>query len=954
MFSIDGNKLDGRGMSIDPFYLVNGTRLPITADVPVGATGRLEIPNDLLVLGENVVEVVPGQNLVECGYNVDDYIVLDPTLEVAGGSADGSTNLARYPVGDGTCGSNPNKHPTLLLNFVIASDSDPAGVRATVDTTLVPDGAHTVAATSADGTTEHTVTVDNTAPDLVLSTPSAGSEVSAPVTVDAVLRDATGVVDSATALTVDGAPIARGAVLDPASLAPGDHVLGVSALDTLGNAVVHEVSFTTALVTATLGEQLPADGATEVGESVALSVTVGGDGGPVEVTFAEAAEFGPDEVVTGETLAVDLASFTQAGDGPATAIAPDVQTGAEPSATVPYQRFSVPVEGDATDLRIRWSGEIDPGRIVTLLVWNTATGTWDQVGASRGVADALTHLSGPIAADHLLDDEVHALVYGTDPFDEPTDDAPDGAFMDPEDYDFSLAWTTDTQFLAQGATTATDPAVQQLWEAGYRDQIDWIIENADERKIAYVAHTGDVNQNWHGNPNYEQAVREYEFTSAMQAILDDSGIPNGVLAGNHDNLVGAETGPDSLFNTYFGPERYEATSAAWENASYGGPWRPDDNLNHYDLFTAGGVDFVVVQLSYGVDAEEIAWANEVLASYADRNAIVLTHAYLGTGANADGTAAGYSVDGQAVFSGIIEPNSNVVLAFGGHVHGIGTNVLARVGEQSGGVVEMLADYQAYQVPAELLGVPGQGDQNGGETFRGIGGFLRLLQFDVAEGLMTVDTYSPFLDNHGASEFHPDGRFNEAADEFTVPVDLATRLTRVNTESIAVLATGGEPIGAATVAPGETATVAWSGLTPDTTYSWYAIARPTSGPEVTTFAVTAAPGDAATVSPLQTFTTAALVVPPGDGGDDGGDGGGSDGGDGSAGGGSGGGDGGGSVDPGGSGSSSGPGTTDAGPTGVGTRGGALASTGADVAIVGLVAAGLLVAGLALVVVRRRRA
>src|SRR5699024_3366252 len=80
-------------------------------------------------------------------------------------------------------------------------------------------------------------------------------------------------------------------------------------------------------------------------------------------------------------------------------------------------------------------------------------------------------------------------------------------------------------------------------------------------------------------------------------------------------------------NDYFGPERYEALeqTAGWQaaQASYT-PWRADDNENHYDLFTAVGLDFIAVHLGFDVTQEELDWASDVLDEYSDRHAMVMT------------------------------------------------------------------------------------------------------------------------------------------------------------------------------------------------------------------------------------------------------------------------------------------------------------------------------------------
>src|SRR5690606_14661805 len=120
--------------------------------------------------------------------------------------------------------------------------------------------------------------------------------------------------------------------------------------------------------------------------------------------------------------------------------------------------------------------------------------------------------------------------------------------------------------------------------------------------IAYVAHTGDVIENWNTNDtDREVAVQEYEFASQTQEILEETGVVHSVLPGNHDNRGGNDVTTDSLFNQYFGPERYEALAEqdSWKaaGAEYH-PWKEGDNENSYTLFSAAGRDFITVSLGY--------------------------------------------------------------------------------------------------------------------------------------------------------------------------------------------------------------------------------------------------------------------------------------------------------------------------------------------------------------------
>lgn len=154
------------------------------------------------------------------------------------------------------------------------------------------------------------------------------------------------------------------------------------------------------------------------------------------------------------------------------------------------------------------------------------------------------------------------------------------------------------------------------------------------------------------------------------------------------------------------------------------------------------------------------------------------------------------------------------------------------------VVELLADYQSYTVPAgelwpTLVDSGGNIDVNGDGTpdhkatdrLQFGASFLRLLQFYVERATMHIDAYSPLLDNFGATEYdiRQDGsqtrpRYNGAEDNLTLPVDLTTRKTSFSTDSLAAYVPT-EVIGSDHVAANETASVRWAGLLPATSYAW---------------------------------------------------------------------------------------------------------------------------------------
>ncbi|MGO1740052.1 MAG: metallophosphoesterase, partial [Actinomycetaceae bacterium] len=829
------------GISYGNYLVINGTRVTVLEQYS-NATTDIPVPYELLVHGENTITLGTGARTSGCGINHDDFVATDFRLSLADGTEiRDEANPATITLGDGNCGSNAERPRTLDLTFTIDGEpGEESGLLHAFDTTSVEDGEHAVTATTEAGaSTTQTYTVDNTGPALASSTPAVGDTVVGDVVVAAEVADEAGVRGDVT-VSLDGAPVRIGDTISSDDLVQGEHELVVQAQDELGNTSRHVVPFTTATNSPTLGEMTPASGTTDVGDAVDLSIDVTDpNGSEVTTTFYAADPARPATAHQGiaEELPLSQLDFTGQEEAATDALRPgDGEVLRSPAGEgVSYQRFDVPVETDGADeMVVSWSGEVDPARGVRLHAWNPAEGSWEQLHDVRGADEGQTHLSGAASSAHDDEGVVHLLVEGYDPFADDIGDAPDEAFRDPETYDFSLAHVTDTQYYSEGATQRESEEERTLFADSYRGIVDWIVANEEERNIAYAFHTGDITEN-HILPTEDEAwnaqVRaEYEFADEMQSVLDDAGIPNGVLPGNHDNMYGAN---NDLYNEFFGPERYEAISEGWENAEYGGPWREGDNSAHYDLFTAGGLDFIAVHLPYSSTQAQLTWAREILAEHPDRNGIVASHDYLAASTSPDGRGAGYSApDGQPIFDEVVSQSPNVFLTLAGHIHGVATNVLTDVAEPGHNVVEMLADYQAYQVDGERAT-----------------GFLRLLQFDVERSEMTVDTYSPRLDNHGATEFDGSERYDGTEDETTLPIDLSSRTTSIATDSVSVAVLSDEVIGESTVSGEGTATAEWTGLTPGEAHGWYAVAENAT--------------DGRTVSPLATFTTAGDGEEPGE-------------------------------------------------------------------------------------------
>nr|WP_237447599.1 LamG-like jellyroll fold domain-containing protein [Nocardioides flavescens] len=726
------------------------------------------------------------------------------------------------------------------------------------------------------------------------TTPATGARITKPVefAVD-VERQA-----SATGWTylLDGTPVNPGQRIG-AGLRAGAHTLVVTATDVFGKALRWEVPFTSA--------DIPSEGGTDTGQGngrVTLStIARSNDGGDVTTTFTQATTTSAEGGVQGVVPVLPTSlTFTYEQGAPITgALAPDGTTfDSVSTGRIPFQRYDLAIASYVEGQEIVWTGVVDPERAVTLRAWNTTLKRWDVLDTARGSAEGDTTLAGAVRPA-LLDPTsgtgvVHVLVTGEDPFADdlsPHDSsaqADKDRFQDPADYDFSLAHFTDTQYLAEGAAGGTyddwdgvaEPSdvmtieEQAVWQRAYLAETEWLRDNAGSRKIAYAAHTGDVIENDYYDPLKtdsqgkllypgldEQVDRELAFTSGAQGILDGAGLVNQVIAGNHDNQLGVETGPTSRFSRTFSADRYYQAAKGWPTASKASfhAWDEQtdasgavtvpgkDSQNNYVLFSAGGLDFVAVGLSYGVTAEEAAWAGSVFERYHDRNGILLTHAYLAPSTAPDGRGAGFSTDGSRLFDQVVKANPNVFLVLSGHEHGVGTNLKSGIGATvAHDVVELLADYQFYKVSAGEL-FPGKADANGNIDLDGDGvtdrkasdmlqfgaSFMRLLQFDVERSEVTIDTYSPLLKNFGATEYDDRKRYNGSEDNLTLPVDLSSRTTSFGTDGLTVVTPGTTVIGTATARSGWPASVTWSGLQKGEVYAWTATSRNAAGEEVGT-------------------------------------------------------------------------------------------------------------------------
>jgi hypothetical protein len=262
----------------------------------------------------------------------------------------------------------------------------------------------------------------------------------------------------------------------------------------------------------------------------------------------------------------------------------------------------------------------------------------------------------------------------------------------PSSDNFTIVALPDTQFYSESYP----------WI--FENQTEWIVQNENSQNIVFVTHLGDL-------VNTASSVSQWQNADNAMSILDGK-VPYGILPGNHDG--------GTTYSLYFPSSRYE-------NYSYWGGSYDNNNLNNYQLFSAGGMDFIALSLQYNPPTRVLSWADNVLSEYSNRRAIISTHSYLDT----DGSFT--DTGGTRIYNNVVVPENNIFLVLCGHMHGEARRSDNNLENKT--VYQLLSDYQSFA--------------NGGN------GWLRVMKFVPSENTIYVRTYSPYLDQYMTS---PDSQF----------------------------------------------------------------------------------------------------------------------------------------------------------------------------------------------------
>lgn len=355
-------------------------------------------------------------------------------------------------------------------------------------------------------------------------------------------------------------------------------------------------------------------------------------------------------------------------------------------------------------------------------------------------------------------------------------------------------------------------------------QMNWIRDNRIARNIVAVTELGDC-------VNVANQAAQWANADAAHLILENpgltgllDGIPYGVAVGNHDqNPQGAarngadENATTTDYNATFPKSRF--ASRAYHGGNYPLPGFADSMDNHYELFSASGMDFIVFHLewdegncSWPSDGSVpvptttcqsvLAWTRDLLVNtYSNRRAIITTH-FMGTPTSGGNGTLPLSNQGQAVIN-MAKGTPNVFMCLGGHLD----QADSRTDTANDGhtIYTFVSDYQSRP--------------NGGN------GWLRIMTFDPQADLIHVETYSPSLNrfinklNDGTPNNHADN-LAPSENDFTVAYDMddGGPFSVIGSASTTSLAPD---------AP-EWVCMNWASLDADQQYEWYAAVEDSGG------------------------------------------------------------------------------------------------------------------------------
>ncbi len=220
---------------------------------------------------------------------------------------------------------------------------------------------------------------------------------------------------------------------------------------------------------------------------------------------------------------------------------------------------------------------------------------------------------------------------------------------------------------------------------------DWILNNVEAKKIAYVFGLGDIT-NHTTTAEWQVAKREIERLNGV--------VPYSLVRGNHDK--------SNAYNKMLATEAYMS--------QFEGSYQEDRIDNTWRTFTVANVDYLFVNLDYGASDAILNWAGEIIAAHPHHRVIISTHAYMyrnGARITATNTTAtpnpknltdGSVNHGQQMWDKLFSRHENIFMVLSVHISTESVELSVAKGIHGNTVYQFLIDPQGLDATTGPMGM----------------------------------------------------------------------------------------------------------------------------------------------------------------------------------------------------------------------------------------------------------
>ena len=220
---------------------------------------------------------------------------------------------------------------------------------------------------------------------------------------------------------------------------------------------------------------------------------------------------------------------------------------------------------------------------------------------------------------------------------------------------------------------------------------DWIVDNVQSKKIAYVFGLGDITN--------RTTTAEWQVAKREIAKLDGV-VPYSVVRGNHDK--------SNAFNKTFSTDTYMSQFEGFYEEG-----KPD---NSWRTFSVADVDYLFITMDYGPSDAILKWAGKVIEEHPHHRVIISTHAYMhrngvrltaavsSVSPNQKNLTDGSVNNGQQMWTKLFSKYENIFMVLSGHVSTDNVEMSEAKGVHGNTVYQFLIDPQGLDADIGAMGM----------------------------------------------------------------------------------------------------------------------------------------------------------------------------------------------------------------------------------------------------------